>query len=90
MKVQKDLPVDKPGGMTDTWLIDWLTKHRAELVVASHPFGSYMSLRFDIHGRIFTLSERIDDGDYLRRLISKAMVAESNYEQQCANGDSNG
>ena len=86
MQAQQDLPVDKPGGMTDKWLIDWMTEHRAELVISSHAFGQYMSLRFDVNGRIFTLSERIDDGDYLRRLISKAMVAESDYENDYANG----
>ncbi len=90
MPTQQALPVDKPGGVTDKWLIDWMTRRRAELSISSHAFGAYMSLRFDVNGRIFSLSERIDDGDYLRRLISKAMVAESNYEQQCANGDSNG
>jgi hypothetical protein len=84
MQAHKDLPVDKPRGMTDKWLIDWMTEHRAELSISSHAFGQYMILRFDIQGRIFTLSERIDNGDYLRRLLTKAMITESNYENDYA------
>ena len=90
MPTQQALPVDKPGGVTDKWLIDWMTRRRAELSISSHAFGAYMSLRFDVNGRIFALSERIDNDDYLRRLISHGMVEESSYLQQCDKGDSNG
>lgn len=68
---------------SDTEIVNWITGRKAELVVSSHAFGEYMSVRFDVYGRLFTISSRMEGHDYLRLLIAQAIAEEVAYRKQC-------